>query len=104
MKTCMTNGIVRQGAFCNDCNNCDDFQWQYKLMCKSKVVESALFGVTASGFWISAGTPFVPISLALPADKREYGDANYYLAFTRYDGIIPSADRSTLVTGQIFHQ
>ena len=34
------------------------------------------FGMTASGFWISAGIPFVPISLALPADKREYGDAN----------------------------
>jgi len=39
------------------------------------VVKSALFGVTASGFWISAGTPFVPISLASPADKKEYGDA-----------------------------
>ena len=34
------------------------------------------FGMTVSGFWISAGIPFVPISLALPADKREYGDAN----------------------------
>jgi len=34
------------------------------------------FGVTASGFWISAGAPFVPISLALPADKTEYGEAN----------------------------
>ena len=34
------------------------------------------FGITVSGFWISAGLPFVPISLALPRDKREYGDAN----------------------------
>ena len=34
------------------------------------------FGMTVSGFWISAGIPFVPLSLALPADKREYGDAN----------------------------
>ena len=49
------------------------------------------FGMTVSGFWISAGIPFVPISLALPADKREYGDANQYLAFTRYDGIIPQS-------------
>ena len=65
------------------------------------------FGMTVSGFWISAGIPFVPISLALSADKREYGDANLYLAFTRYDGIIPQspiANRSYLVTGQIFCQ
>ena len=34
------------------------------------------FGMTVSGFWISAGIPFVPISLALPENKREYGDAN----------------------------
>ena len=34
------------------------------------------FGMTVSGFWISAGIPFVPISLALPEDKREYGDTN----------------------------
>ena len=64
-------------------------------------------GMTVFDFWISAGIPFVPISLALPADKREYGDTNYYLAFTRYDGIIPQspiADRNTLVTGQIFRQ
>ncbi len=47
------------------------------------------FGMTVSGFWISAGIPFVPISLALPADKREYGDANLYLVFTGYHGIIP---------------
>ena len=55
-------------------------------------------GMTVFDFWISAGIPFVPISLALPADKREYGDTNYYLAFTRYNGIIPQspiADRST---------
>ena len=65
------------------------------------------FGMTVSGFWISAGIPFVPISLALPADKREYGDANLYLVFTGYNGIIPQspiANRSNLVTGQIFHQ
>ena len=34
------------------------------------------FGMTVSGFWISAEIPFVPIFLTLPADKREYGDAN----------------------------
>jgi len=34
------------------------------------------FGMTAFGFCISAGIPFVPSSLALPADKSEYRDAN----------------------------
>jgi len=45
--------------------------------------------------------------LALLTDKREYGYTNYYLAFTRYNGIILLsliADRNNLVTGQIFHQ
>ena len=41
-------------------DNGDAFQWQHKLI-YSKVVESAVFGVTASGFRISAGT-FVPSS------------------------------------------
>ena len=65
------------------------------------------FGMTVSGFWISAGIPFVPISLALPADKREYRGTDLYLVFTGYSGIIPQspiANRSTLVTRQIFHQ
>ena len=78
------------------------FQWQYQLTYKCKVVESVVFGVTASGFWISAGISFVPIFLALPADKREQGDANLCLAFTGYSGIIPQspiANRSYLVTG-----
>ena len=74
---------------------------------KSKVVKSAAFAVTASGFWISAGTPFVPIFWALPADKREHGGANFYLALTEYSGVIPLspiASWSYLGTGQIFCQ
>ena len=78
---------------------------EYQL--KSKVVESTLLGVAASSSGISAGNSFVPIFLALPADKREQGGANLYLAFTGYNGIIPQspiANRSYLVTGQIFCQ
>jgi len=69
----------------------DSFQWQYKPINKSKVVESAPFGVTASGFWISVGTPFVPIFCTLPADKREQGGTKLYLAFTGYNGIMPQS-------------
>ena len=66
------------------------FQWQYQLINKCKVLESVVFGVTASGFWISAGTPFVPIFRALPADKREQGGAHLYLAFTGCNGFSPN--------------
>ena len=72
---------------------------------KSKVVKSAAFAVTASGFWISAGTPFVPIFWALPADKREQGGAHLRLAFTGYNGTIPKSpvpSWSHLVSAQIF--
>jgi len=58
------------------------------------VVESAIFGVAASGSGISAGNSFAPIFLALPADKREEGDAHLYLAFTGYNGINPPVSHS----------
>ena len=87
----------------------------------SKVVDSALFGVTAqiqshsvSSLWIGSSrlwdlskNSFVPIFWALPAHKREHGDTNLYLVFTGYNSIIPQspiANRSYLVTGEIFHQ
>ena len=56
-------------------NDNDDDDGSTNLLINPKWL-SQPFGMTVSGFWISAGIPFVPISLALPADKREYGDAN----------------------------
>lgn len=55
------------------------------------MVESAPFEVTASGFWISAGSPIVPIFQALSEDKREHGGTNLHLAFTENNGIIPQS-------------
>ena len=56
-------------------NNDDDCNGSTNLFISPEWLNQP-FGMTVSGFWISAGIPFVPISLALPADKREYGDAN----------------------------
>ena len=82
----------------------DDDDGSTNLFISPKWLSQPL-GMTVSGFWISARIPFVPISLALPADKREYRGTNLYLVFTGYSGVIPQspiANRSYLVTGQIF--
>jgi len=64
--------------------------WQHKLIYMSKVVASAPFGVS---FWLLdlSRTSFCSHLPALPAGKREYGDANLYLVFTGYNGIIPQS-------------
>ena len=99
--------VIRCCSVDDDSDHGDNFQWQYKLTNKSKVVESAPFGVTASGFLISVGTPFIPVFQALPVAKREHGVANLYLAFKGYNGVIPQSPVASwgyLVTGQIFRQ
>ena len=59
---------------------------------QSNVIESALFGVTASGFEISAGTPLFPSSRPCTlksADKRKQEDASLYPVKARYKLVPP---------------
>jgi len=72
---------------------------------KFKVVESALFGVAASGFGISAETPLFPSSLQ--TDKREQGCAHLHPVFYRiewYHSLFSYTKLEFFVTSQIFHQ
>jgi len=89
------------------CCSVYNFQEQYKLIYKPKVLESALFGVAASGFGISAETPLYPSSWSCQQIRRSREVPACTLFFTGYDGIIPQypiPSWNYLVTGLIFHQ
>ena len=63
-------------------------QWQYKLIYKSKVVESALLGVADTGSGISAEIPL--LSSSGPCQQiRGSRDVHLHPVFHRHDGIIP---------------
>ena len=83
---------------------------QYKLLLIVQSSPVSSFGVTASGFGISSGTPFFPSSRPCkfkPADKRKQGDSSLHPVFTGYNGIIPQSPISSwsyLLTGQVLWQ
>jgi len=72
------------------------FQWYYKLINKSKVVESALFVVAASGFGISAETPWFQSSGPCQQIRGSRELPTHILFFTGCYGIIPQFSHTKL--------